>query len=52
MPSAFDRWIKRGFKIYIYSSGSIGAQKLLFGYSDKGDLTPVVYALKMSTNSN
>ncbi|KAJ2388781.1 Enolase-phosphatase E1 [Coemansia sp. RSA 2603] len=25
-------------KIYIYSSGSVEAQKLIFGYSDHGDL--------------
>ncbi|KAJ1568281.1 homocitrate synthase lys21, partial [Nowakowskiella sp. JEL0078] len=25
-------------KVYIYSSGSVDAQKLIFGYSDKGDL--------------
>ena len=28
--------------IYIYSSGSIGAQKLLFGHSVEGDLTPLL----------
>lgn len=26
--------------IYVYSSGSVAAQKLLFGYSDLGDLNP------------
>ncbi|RNA43857.1 enolase-phosphatase E1 [Brachionus plicatilis] len=35
---AFERWISKGFKIYIYSSGSVEAQKLLFSYSDKGNL--------------
>ncbi|KAF9921773.1 Enolase-phosphatase E1 [Linnemannia zychae] len=35
---AFDHWKAEGKKIYIYSSGSINAQKLLFGYSEKGDL--------------
>jgi enolase-phosphatase E1 len=34
----FQIWKKAGLKIYIYSSGSIPAQKLLFGFSDKGDL--------------
>ena len=38
---AFDRWIKQGYKIYIYSSGSVEAQKLLFGFSDRGDLLSV-----------
>jgi len=31
-------WYKNGLKIYIYSSGSINAQKLLFGHSSYGDL--------------
>ncbi|KAG0207427.1 hypothetical protein BGX28_001307 [Mortierella sp. GBA30] len=35
---AFDQWKTEGKKLYIYSSGSIAAQKLLFGYSEKGDL--------------
>lgn len=33
------QWTKSGKKAFIYSSGSVEAQKLLFGYSDKGDLT-------------
>ncbi|KAM9455411.1 enolase-phosphatase E1 [Clarias gariepinus] len=32
------RWKQDGLKVYIYSSGSIEAQKLLFGYSVQGDL--------------
>ncbi|RUP45889.1 HAD-like domain-containing protein [Jimgerdemannia flammicorona] len=35
---ALNRWRDAGVKIYIYSSGSVPAQKLLFGYSDKGNL--------------
>ncbi|RUS28763.1 hypothetical protein BC938DRAFT_481480, partial [Jimgerdemannia flammicorona] len=35
---ALNRWRGAGVKIYIYSSGSVPAQKLLFGYSDKGNL--------------
>ncbi|KAF9965871.1 hypothetical protein BGZ70_003916 [Mortierella alpina] len=35
---AFDQWKDEGKKLYIYSSGSIPAQKLLFGHSEKGDL--------------
>lgn len=31
-------WKQKGLKVYIYSSGSIAAQKLLFKYSDQGDL--------------
>jgi enolase-phosphatase E1 len=32
-------WKAAGLKLYIYSSGSIEAQKLMFGYSVAGDLT-------------
>ncbi|KAI9231706.1 hypothetical protein MVEG_08355 [Podila verticillata NRRL 6337] len=35
---AFDQWKAEGKKLYIYSSGSIAAQKLLFGCSQSGDL--------------
>jgi len=33
------RWHDADIPLYIYSSGSVAAQKLLFGYSDVGDLT-------------
>ncbi|KJV46543.1 haloacid dehalogenase [Pantoea sp. BL1] len=36
---AFERWKQQGITLYVYSSGSVPAQKLLFGYSDEGDLT-------------
>lgn len=36
---AFERWQQKGIGLYVYSSGSVAAQKLLFGYSDEGDLT-------------
>ena len=29
-------------EVYVYSSGSVEAQKLLFGYSEKGDLQEVI----------
>ncbi|MEJ7934862.1 acireductone synthase [Sphingobium sp. AN558] len=35
------RWHARGIALYIYSSGSIEAQKLLFGHTEQGDLTPL-----------
>lgn len=35
------KWHSQGIPLYIYSSGSVQAQKLLFGYSDFGDLTPL-----------
>lgn len=34
------RWHDRGLRLYVYSSGSVQAQKLIFGYSVEGDLTP------------
>jgi len=37
--TAFERWQQQGIALYVYSSGSVAAQKLLFGYSDEGDLT-------------
>lgn len=41
-PDALARlraWAARGIKLYVFSSGSIKAQKLLFGYNEHGDLT-------------
>ena len=34
-------WKEQNSKIYIYSSGSIEAQKLLLQYSCQGDILPV-----------
>jgi len=34
-------WHAQGIKLYVFSSGSVQAQKLIFGYSDFGDLTPL-----------
>ncbi|EXU77139.1 acireductone synthase [Erwinia mallotivora] len=33
------QWKSQGIDLYVYSSGSVAAQKLLFGYSDAGDIT-------------
>ncbi|CAG7836735.1 unnamed protein product [Allacma fusca] len=38
VPEAFIRWTTQGKKLYIYSSGSVQAQILLFGHSEAGDL--------------
>ena len=38
---ALRQWQAEGKALYVYSSGSVQAQKLLFGYSDEGDLTPL-----------
>jgi enolase-phosphatase E1 len=34
-------WRDQGLSLYVYSSGSVPAQKLLFGFSEQGDLTPL-----------
>ncbi|WP_066820141.1 acireductone synthase [Sphingomonas mali] len=38
-PEALKRWTEAGIRVCIYSSGSIEAQKLIFGHSEAGDLT-------------
>lgn len=38
----FMKILNDGGKIGIYSSGSVHAQKLIFGYSTDGDLTPMI----------
>jgi enolase-phosphatase E1 len=35
-------WKKQGLDLYIYSSGSVPAQKLFFEFSEAGDLTPLL----------
>ncbi len=43
-PDAVDalrRWHADGYRLYVYSSGSVQAQKLIFGCSEAGDLTPL-----------
>lgn len=42
VPAAFERWKSQDKLIAIYSSGSILAQKLLFKYTNHGDLTPFI----------
>ncbi|WP_066549758.1 MULTISPECIES: acireductone synthase [unclassified Sphingomonas] len=39
-PRALARWQAQGRRIFIYSSGSEEAQRLLFAHSLAGDLTP------------
>ena len=36
-----QRWHAEGVPLYVYSSGSVQAQKLFFGFSECGDLTPL-----------
>ncbi len=38
---SLQRWARGGLRLFVYSSGSVSAQKLLFGHSDAGDLTPL-----------
>ncbi len=39
LKPAFERWTRAGKRLYIFSSGSIQAQQLLFRHSESGDLT-------------
>lgn len=34
-------WQRDGYRLYVYSSGSIQAQQLIFGHSEAGDLAPL-----------
>lgn len=36
-----QQWHQQGLKLYVYSSGSVQAQNLLFAFSEAGDLTPL-----------
>lgn len=42
--AALQRWHEAGYALAVYSSGSVAAQKLLFHYSEAGDLQPVFSA--------
>jgi enolase-phosphatase E1 len=44
VPRAFARWRDAGEKIAIFSSGSVQAQRLLFGHSVAGDLSKYIEA--------
>uniref|UniRef100_A0A2I2ZMC5 Enolase-phosphatase 1 n=1 Tax=Gorilla gorilla gorilla TaxID=9595 RepID=A0A2I2ZMC5_GORGO len=39
---AVRKWKEAGMKVYIYSSGSVEAQKLLFGQSAKGKILELI----------
>jgi enolase-phosphatase E1 len=39
---ALAAWHRAGHPISVYSSGSVGAQKMFFGFSEAGDLRPLV----------
>jgi enolase-phosphatase E1 len=40
--TALRRWRETGLALYVYSSGSVRAQQLLFAHTDYGDLTPLL----------
>jgi enolase-phosphatase E1 len=42
VPLAFERWRGQSKQIYIFSSGSVLAQKLLFAHTEAGDLTEFI----------
>jgi enolase-phosphatase E1 len=39
--AALRTWHERDLRLYVFSSGSVKAQQLLFAHSDYGDLTPL-----------
>lgn len=41
VPARLRAWRALGLKLYVYSSGSVPAQKLFFRYSEAGDLGPL-----------
>lgn len=41
VPPLLHVWRTDGFRLFSYSSGSVAAQRLLFGHSPAGDLTPL-----------
>jgi len=42
VPARLRAWHEEGKRLYVYSSGSVPAQKLFFAYSEAGDLTPLL----------
>jgi enolase-phosphatase E1 len=42
VKSALERWVISGLRVFIFSSGSVQAQQLMFRYSEVGDLTSFI----------
>lgn len=42
VPPHLRAWVARGIRLFTYTSGSIQAQKLIFGHSTAGDLSSLV----------
>ena len=40
VAESLKSWKEQGIELGVFSSGSIAAQKLIFGFSEAGDLTP------------
>jgi enolase-phosphatase E1 len=38
---ALRRWHEQGLRLYVYSSGSVAAQRMLFSHTEHGNLTPL-----------
>lgn len=41
VPPNLKKWRGAGIGLYVYSSGSVAAQRQIFGFSEQGDLTPL-----------
>lgn len=41
VPRKLHTWKAQGLKLYVYSSGSVPAQKLFFAHTEAGDLAPL-----------
>lgn len=41
VPSALRQWHAAGMQLAVYSSGSVAAQQLIYGYSSSGDLRAI-----------
>ncbi len=41
VPVALREWKGNGMRLAVYSSGSVAAQRLIFGHTASGDLTPL-----------
>ncbi|XP_059282302.1 probable bifunctional methylthioribulose-1-phosphate dehydratase/enolase-phosphatase E1 1 [Lycium ferocissimum] len=52
VPAALEKWTALGIKVYIYSSGSRLAQRLLFGHTKHGDLRKYLYGFFDTTVGN
>lgn len=50
VPGALERWRRAGVDMRIYSSGSVGAQKVFFTNTAHGDLTPFLSAYYDTTS--